>query len=52
MTNGFALNHDKHLHIYFFSVKRQANNYVLSEICRKHSRFMPIKFHAVYVNVS
>ena len=26
MTNGFALNHDKSLQIYFFCVQRQANN--------------------------
>ena len=26
MTNGFALNHDKNLKIYFFCVKRQAKN--------------------------
>ena len=26
MTNGFALNHDKSLQMYFFCVKRQAEN--------------------------
>ena len=26
MTNGFALNHDKSLQIYFFCVKHQAKN--------------------------
>ena len=36
MTNGFALNHDKNLQIYFFFVKRQAKNDF--ERCRKHSR--------------
>ena len=36
MTNGFALNHDKSLQIYFFCVKRQAKKR-LSERCRKHS---------------
>ena len=26
MTNGFALNHDRSLQIYFFCVQRQAKN--------------------------
>ena len=32
MTNGFALNHDKHLQIYFFCVKRQAKNDFLKDV--------------------
>ena len=32
MTNGFALNHDKSLQIYFFCVKRQAKNDFLKDI--------------------
>ena len=32
MTNGFALNHEKSLQIYFFCVKRQANNDFLKDI--------------------
>ena len=31
-TNGFALNHDKNLHIYFFCVKRQAKNDFLKDV--------------------
>ena len=32
MTNGFALNRDKNLQIYFFCVKRQAKNDFLKEL--------------------
>ena len=32
MTNGFALNHDKSLQIYFFCVKRQAKNDFLKDV--------------------
>ena len=32
MTNGFALNHDKSLQIYFFCLKRRANNYFLKDV--------------------
>ena len=32
MTNGFALNHDKNLQIYFFCVKRQAKNDFLKDV--------------------
>ena len=32
MTNGFALNHDKNLQIYFFCVKRQAKNDFLKNV--------------------
>ena len=32
MTNGFALNHDKNLKIYFFCVKRQAKNDFLKDV--------------------
>ena len=32
MTNGFALNHDKCLQIYFFCVKRQAKNNFLKDV--------------------
>ena len=46
MTNGFALNHDKNLQMYFFCEMRQARKKKkkkkkkkkLSESCRKHSR--------------
>ena len=31
-TNGFALNHDKKLQIYFFCVKRQAKNDFLKDV--------------------
>ena len=31
-TNGFALNHDKSLQIYFFFVKRQTKNYFLKDV--------------------
>ena len=31
-TNGFALNHNKILHIYFFCVKRQAKNNFLEDV--------------------
>ena len=31
MTNGFALNHDKSLQIYFFCVKCQAKNDFLKD---------------------
>ena len=31
-TNGFALNHDKNLQIYFFCVKRQAKNDFLIDV--------------------
>ena len=34
MTNGFALNHDKNLQIYFFCVKRQAKNDFLKDVER------------------
>ena len=37
MTNGFALNHDKSLQIYFFCVQCQAKNH--SERCQKHSSY-------------
>ena len=41
MTNGFALNHDKSLQIYFVCVKGQAEKIKqkkkLCERCRKHS---------------
>ena len=48
-TNGFALNHDKNLQIYFFCVKRQAKNDFLKDVestvgietlCNSH---LPIK---------
>ena len=32
MTNGYALNHDKKLQIYFFCVKRQAKNDFLKAV--------------------
>ena len=32
MTNGFALNHDKSLQIYFFCVKCQAKNDFLKDV--------------------
>ena len=32
MTNGFALNHDKSLQIYFICVKRQAKNDFLKDV--------------------
>ena len=32
MTNGFALNHDKSLQIYFFCVKCQAENDFLKDV--------------------
>ena len=32
MTNGFALNHDKSLQIYFFCVKRQAKIDFLKDV--------------------
>ena len=32
MTNGFALNHDKSLQIYFFCLKRQAKNDFLKDV--------------------
>ena len=32
MTNGFGLNHDKSLQIYFFCVKRQAKNNFLKDV--------------------
>ena len=32
MTNGFELNHDKSLKIYFFCVKRQAKNDFLKDV--------------------
>ena len=32
MTNGFALNHDKNMQIYFFCVKRQAKNDSLKDV--------------------
>ena len=32
MTNGFALNPDKSLQIYFFCVKRQAKNDFLKDV--------------------
>ena len=32
MTNGFALNHDKSLQIYFFCLKRQAKNEFLKDV--------------------
>ena len=32
MTNGFALNHDKSLQIYFFWVKRKVKNYFLKVV--------------------
>ena len=32
MTNGFALNHDKNLQIYYFCVKRQAKNDFLKDV--------------------
>ena len=41
MTNSFASSHDKHMQIYFFCIKRQANNDFLKEVestaLRKHS---------------
>ena len=40
MKNGFALNHDQSLRIYYFCVNRQAKT--TSERCRKHSRFFQI----------
>ena len=39
MANGFALNHDKSLQIYFLCIKCQAKKQ-LSERCRKHSKFV------------
>ena len=35
MTNGFALNHDKILQIYFFCVKFQAKNDFLKDVKSK-----------------
>ena len=32
MTNGFALNQDKSLQMYFFCVKRQAKNDFLKDV--------------------
>ena len=32
MTNGFALNHDKSLQIYFFYIMRQAKNDFLKDV--------------------
>ena len=32
MTNGFALNHDKSLQIYFFCLKRRAKNDFLKDV--------------------
>ena len=32
MTNGFALNHDKSLQMYFFCVKRQTKNDFLKDV--------------------
>ena len=32
MTNGFGLNHDKSLQIYFFCVKGQAKNNFLKDV--------------------
>ena len=32
MTNGFVLNHDKTLHIYFFCLKRRAKNDFLKDV--------------------
>ena len=32
MTNGFALNHNKSLQIYFFRIKRQAKNDFLKDV--------------------
>ena len=32
MTNGFALNQDKRLQIYFYCVKRQAKNDFLKDV--------------------
>ena len=32
MKNGFALNHDKSMQIYFFSIKRQAKNDFLKDV--------------------
>ena len=32
MTNGFALNHNKSLQIYFFCVKRQVKNDFLKDV--------------------
>ena len=32
MTNGFALNYDKSLQIYFFCLKRQAKNNFLKDV--------------------
>ena len=32
MANGFALNHDKNLQIYFVCVKRQAKNDFLKDV--------------------
>ena len=32
MTNGFALNHDKSLQIYFFCIKRQAKKDFLKDV--------------------
>ena len=47
MTNGFALNHDKNLQIYFFCVKRQAKNDFLkdveSTVTLSHSTWIPDK---------
>ena len=43
MTNGFALNHDKSLQLYFLCVKRQAKKR-LSERCRKYSSTFVVVF--------
>ena len=32
MTDGFALNHNKSLQIYFFCIKRQAKNDFLKDV--------------------
>ena len=43
MTNGFALNHEKSLQIYFFCVKCQAKNFlkdVKSTVIRYLSKYL------------
>ena len=48
MTNGFALNHDKSLQIYFFCVKRQAKNDFLKDV---ESTVVPWVFSQLFVTL-
>ena len=44
MTNGFGLNHDKSLQIYFFCVKGQAKNDFLKDVKSTVSGY-PVLMH-------